>query len=353
MLQIFSRSFNTVSCNNTVRKTAFIVIAVSLISGCVFKANQSELNARYVNLKSTPFFPQSDYQCGPAALSTLLVSSGVQVTPNSLVAKVYIPKRKGSLQIEMIAATREYGRVPYLLNPVFSNIVDELHQGRPVLVFQNLGWRIKPVWHYAVVIGYDPDAEELLLRSGTTANKRLSVNKFMRSWQRAGSWAFVALKPGEFPVNVDFNRYFQALTDMSNNASMQFMLELYLITSKQFTDKPIVWFALANSYLELNKYSQAVDAYLHVLTLDSNHIATRNNLAYGLAMLSCHDQALEQAFEAVRLSTLRNQFELESRNTLNQIMKMINERTDSSNSCEMISDPAIVQSGKRVTRPFK
>ena len=311
MLQIFSRNSNLSSRTITVRKTVYLIIAVSLISGCVFKANQSEFNASYVNLSSTPFFPQSDYQCGPAALSTLLVSGGVNVTPNELVTKVYIPKRKGSLQIEMIAATREYGRVPYILKPSFSNIIEELHQGRPVLVFQNLRWRIKPAWHYAVVIGFDPDTEEFLLRSGTTANKRLSINKFMRSWQRAGSWALVALKPGELPVDVDFDRYFRALTDMSNNSTTQFMHELYLKASKHFTEKSILWFALANSHVELDEYSKAIEAYAAVLALDSNHIAARNNLAYSLSMLACHDQALEHALEAVRLSELGNQFELD------------------------------------------
>ena len=67
-------------------------------------------------------------------------------------------------------------------------------------------------------------------------------------------------------------------------------------------------------------------------------IPSRNNLAYSLSMLACHDQALEHALEAVRLSELGNQFELESHNTLNQIMKMINERTDHSDNCKLVSD---------------
>ena len=331
MLQIFSRNYNLA------RKTAYCIIVVSLISGCVFNTSQSDLNVDYVNLESVPFFPQSEYQCGPAALSTLLVSSGVQVLPRDLVAKVYIPERKGSLQIEMIAATREYGRIPYLLNPELSDIIDELHQGRPVLVFQNLGWRIKPVWHYAVVIGYDPDAEELLLRSGTNAERRLSVNRFLRSWQHADSWAFVALKPGELPINVDVDRYFKALTDMSVNTSTNFMLELYLKTSEHFPDKSFVWFALGNTYLQLNKGEQAVGAYLQVLKIDPDHIAARNNLAYILSQLSCHNQALEQGKEAVRLSALAQQYEQQSNDTLMQIKANINHRDGDTSNCKLES----------------
>jgi len=53
-----------------------------------------------VELKAVPFFPQAEYQCGPAALATLLVSSGVSTTPEALVPQVYLPARKGSLRLK-------------------------------------------------------------------------------------------------------------------------------------------------------------------------------------------------------------------------------------------------------------
>ncbi|HKK22781.1 MAG TPA: hypothetical protein VJ947_03765, partial [Pseudohaliea sp.] len=44
-----------------------------------------------VELDATPFFPQQRYQCGPAALATVLSASGVPVEPAALVDEVYIP----------------------------------------------------------------------------------------------------------------------------------------------------------------------------------------------------------------------------------------------------------------------
>ena len=70
-----------------------------------------------VELESTPFFPQSDYQCGPAALATVLAADGVDVTADQLVSEVYLPGRRGSLQVALIAATRARGRLPYTLPP--------------------------------------------------------------------------------------------------------------------------------------------------------------------------------------------------------------------------------------------
>src|SRR5215212_8494513 len=67
--------------------------------------------AQRVELTAVPFFPQEDYQCGPAALATVLKHSGVDVTPDPLVSQVFLPARQGSLQLEMLAAARRYGRV--------------------------------------------------------------------------------------------------------------------------------------------------------------------------------------------------------------------------------------------------
>ena len=61
---------------------------------------------RAIELDATPFFPQEEFQCGPAALATLLVASGVAVTPEALAPEVFIPVREGSLSIELIGAAR-------------------------------------------------------------------------------------------------------------------------------------------------------------------------------------------------------------------------------------------------------
>ncbi len=146
--------------------------AALVLAGCAARGPQlppvtaSGLPAR-VELESTPFFPQQDYQCGPAALATVLVASGAQVAPDELVAEIYLPGRKGSLQAELIAATRARGRLPYLLPPSFDDLLAQLAAGHPVLVLQKTGAGPWPGWHYAVVIGYDAPRDRLLLRSGT------------------------------------------------------------------------------------------------------------------------------------------------------------------------------------------
>ena len=72
------------------------------LSGCALILQQSRaLVARppvdlpiQVELTEVSFFPQEDFQCGPAALAMVLNASNIRVTPEELVDQVYIPARK-------------------------------------------------------------------------------------------------------------------------------------------------------------------------------------------------------------------------------------------------------------------
>ena len=85
--------------------------------------------------------------------------------------QVYLPERKGSLQVEMLAAARRHGMVSYQLAPRFEDLLREIAAGTPVIVLQNLGV-FSGGWHYAVAIGYDYDSGQLILRSGDAGARR-------------------------------------------------------------------------------------------------------------------------------------------------------------------------------------
>ena len=100
-----------------------------------------------VELSQTPFFPQTEHQCGPAALATVLQPHHVDVSPQTLSSQLYIPAREGSLQVEMAVTARRYGMLPYPLNPEFADLLAEIAAGHPVLVLQNLRFDWWPQWH--------------------------------------------------------------------------------------------------------------------------------------------------------------------------------------------------------------
>ena len=182
------------------------VCAALWLSGCATPqvsalATQwpQELPAQ-VQLSNTPFFAQNDFECGPASLAMAFAAAGVPVTPDALVEQVYLPGRKGALQVEMLASTRRNGLLPYVLAPALDAVLREVAAGRPVVVFQNLSLPVYPVWHYAVVIGFDRERNLLHLHSGTSENTEISLYAFERTWERGGYWAMVALQPDVLPA---------------------------------------------------------------------------------------------------------------------------------------------------------
>jgi tetratricopeptide (TPR) repeat protein len=191
----------------------FICALAAVLQGCAGIAPQTAalldglpagLPER-VELSAVPFFPQAEYQCGPAALATLLVSSGVKTTPEALVPQVYLPARKGSLQVEMLAAARRHGTVSYQLAPSFVDVMRELAAGTPVILLQNLGF--SEGWHYAVAVGYDYKLGMMILRLGVTEREEMPFAVHEAVWKRSGYWAMVAVPPGRRPATADESRW--------------------------------------------------------------------------------------------------------------------------------------------------
>ena len=185
---------------------AGVLVSMVLVAGCAtpqasaLRERPSSALPLQAELAAVPFFPQQEFQCGPAALGTALVHAGVATSPAALVPQVYLPGREGSLQMEMLAATRRHGRVAYRLAPRLDHLLTEIASGNPVIVLQNLSFAFVPVWHYAVIIGYDRDREEIVLRSGTVRRLAMSLSTFERTWARGDHWAMVVLPPRQLPA---------------------------------------------------------------------------------------------------------------------------------------------------------
>jgi hypothetical protein len=236
-----------------------------------------------VELSATPFYPQDAYQCGPAALATILTASGVPVTPADLSPEVYLPGRHGSLQLELLAASRRHGRLPYEISDGLSGLLAELHSGRPVLVMQNLGWKRWPAWHYAVVVGALDAPDRFVLRSGPKERLVVPARSFLRNWQGGASWALVVLRPGEMPARVERRAYLKAAAALETAGQPESARAAYRAALRQWPGDPVARLGLGNSAFALGEWGEAEVTYRHLLDDDPGHAIARNNLAQVLA----------------------------------------------------------------------
>ncbi len=287
-------------------------LAGALLAGCAGQRQPqlerylpaAEPAARAVELAETPFFPQDAYQCGPAALATVLVASAVQITPDALTPQIYLPSRRGSLQPELIAAVRRQQRLPYVVPPDPRALLAEVGAGRPVLVMQNLGLSWLPVWHYAVVIGYDPVRDQVVLRSATTRRKVMASRFFLRSWSLAQNWALLVLKPDELPANPDPLPFLQAAAGLEATGNFAAALAAYQTALTRWPDDRHARLGEANSYLGLRQAGLAEDRYRQLLLIQADDPVALNNLAEALAAQGCVSEARETIATALALPQL-------------------------------------------------
>lgn len=240
-----------------------------------------------------PFHPQTEYQCGPAALATVLGASGVAVTPEALAPQVYLPGREGSLQLELVGATRRAGRIPYVIAREPQAVFAELAAGRPVLVLQNLLVRTVPRWHYAVVVGADPQRERIILNSGAQRGLALRAPTFLRTWDWAGRWGLVVLRPGELPAQADPAAYLAAVADFEAVAGTAAARPAYLAALQRWPEDARVHLALGNHAHAAGDGRAAVAHYRTGWTLAPGDPVLGNNYASVLGELGCRTQALQ------------------------------------------------------------
>lgn len=256
------------------------------LAGCAgIPENVRELphEAVHVELTDTPFYAQSQFQCGPAALTTVLQSSGADVELDDISAKVFLPGREGSLQVEMLAATRTSGRLPYRIDGTLKALAAELDAGRPVVVLQNLGVAAIPRWHYAVVIGIDGERERVILRSGQERRRETPLSVFLRTWSRSEFWAIVTLRPGELPTNVDKARYFSAVVGLEQAGQPTAAALAWQTATRHWPGDATARFGLGNARFALREFPAAERHYLEALARAPDLVVARNNLALAQA----------------------------------------------------------------------
>jgi tetratricopeptide (TPR) repeat protein len=253
-------------------------------------------------LTQVPFFPQEKYQCGPAALATVLQASGIETSPEELVTEVYLPGRKGSLQVELVAAARTRDRIAYPVTQDLPSLLRQIAADTPVLVMENLGVKLVPIWHYAVVVGYDLEAGTLVLRSGTKQRRVVGMRRFMSTWNRAQRWGLAVLEPDRLPAEAQPDRYVAAAAGLEAVGRLDAAKQAYVRAHEQWPDSVWPQLGLANLSYRRGELQAAENGYLAALALDPRNVVAHNNLAEILSDRGCATQARAHVDRAAALA---------------------------------------------------
>ncbi|MDM7941468.1 MAG: PA2778 family cysteine peptidase [Hydrogenophaga sp.] len=264
---------------------AGVVLCGLLLGGCATPPQSAELQRSWpdrlppqVLLEQVPFHPQDDLLCGPATLAMVAQSAGSSVTPEQLTPQVYLPGREGALQTEMLAATRRQGLVAYPLAPDLQTVLTEVASGHPVLVLQNLSLPFSPMWHYAVVIGYDRTARQVMLHSGTTARLPMPMSTFENTWARSSHWAVRVTRPDQLPVTARPDDWAVAVAALERSSPLA-ARTAYATGLQRWPQHRISLLGLGNAAYALGQRDEAARAFAATTQAHPDFADAWNNLA--------------------------------------------------------------------------
>ncbi len=234
---------------------------------------------RKAELDNVPFIEQSDRgYCGPSALAMALGAAGSDTGVEVLAQEVYQKQGRGSLQADLIAASRRRGRLVVQIEGL-ENLLKEVAAGHPVIVFENLALSWWPQWHYSVVVGYDLDAQELVRHSGKEAFLRESLNRFERGWQLGGYWGLVVLPPSELAAGAGEIGNLQAAAGLEQAGYRRESETAYRHILKRWPGSLGALIGLANVAYQRKDYRTAVSHLTRAVKKHPQSVAAKHNLA--------------------------------------------------------------------------
>lgn len=281
------------------RRLALAAALPFMVSGCAALIPQTvDLRTQWpagvpqrVELDAVPFFPQDEFQCGPASLAMVLAHSGVAVLPEALVGQVWLPSRQGSLQLEMLATPRRHGRVGYRLAPRYADLLREVAAGNPVVVLQDVG-PLLPQWHYAVVNGFDYATGTIYLRSGLQVRQAMSFSAFERTWLAGKYWAMVVQAPDRIADTATEERWLDALLALARGGDHETAVKGYRAALQRWPDSLPAAVGLANHLHARGTLDEAAVVLRAAMQRHPQSVIVMNNLAQTLSDLGRHAEAL-------------------------------------------------------------
>lgn len=281
----------------------FLLLLLLISGGCSLHSGvlpPAPGQSERVDIREVPFYPQEEYLCGPAALAMALTWSGQLTAPDDLVDSVYTPGKKGSFQSEMVSAARRQGRIAYPFKGQ-EQLVAELAAGNPAVVLQNLALSWFPQWHYAVAVGYDRPANEVILNTGVHERRRESFRVFENTWGRSEFWGLLVLPPDRLPAMAEEGAWLKAAVGLERAKAVAEAHTAYVTAANRWPQSHDAWMGVGNTAYALGDMAASEAAFRRATGIRPDDGIAFNNLAHVLAESGRRDEAVDAAKKAIAI----------------------------------------------------
>jgi len=169
-----------------------LVVLLSSFYSCAGPSSDlSGQPARVID--GVPFFPQEEYQCGPASLAGVLNFYGWKVSPAEIAAEIFSRQARGTLDMDMVFYARKKGLKAEKYRGTFEDLQGQINSRRPVIVLIDQGFWVYQSHHFMVVVGYDEGG--IIVNSGKEERKFISRDSFSKTWEKTKFWTLRITPP--------------------------------------------------------------------------------------------------------------------------------------------------------------
>ncbi|MFM6928456.1 MAG: PA2778 family cysteine peptidase [Bdellovibrio sp.] len=245
-------------------RALFPVLLGFLVLGCASATPQIDkilgehnISPNSKLIENVPFIQQQVGHCGPATLAMVLNWAGQNISADNLAKQVFTPGLNGSLQSDMISASRRLGMMAVPIEG-FNALLEEIKAGHPVIVFENLSVSWLPQWHYAVVFGYDLPDRKIIMHSGPEAFKRWDMQTFERSWMLGNYWGLVVLPAGQLAATASELSHGVAASALESIGRSEAAAIAYRSILQRWSKNLVAQVGLANIAFTRKRYQEAV-----------------------------------------------------------------------------------------------
>lgn len=267
------------------RDGILLIILSLLLSACTSVTIPTKETLKQHNIsdyhiiENVPVIQQKEHYCGPAALATLIQHSGLSLSQDEAAEMVYTQGRKGTFQHDIISAIQ---RLNLLAVPVrtSTDLMIEIADNHPVLIFQNLGLSWYPMWHYSVITGYDLGEEDFYIHDGRNPAHWRSMYALLRTWKKTENWGYIAVKPGTIPKTATLEELLQSTAQLEVAGFLESAKTSYKAMIDHFPNAYAAHFGLGNVAMAQDDPKSAEKHYQDALKIKADWLPAINNLAY-------------------------------------------------------------------------
>ncbi len=171
--------------------SSLILCLISLFLSCSTTENLQSSQLSTI-IKNVPFYPQEDYQCGPASLAGVMNYWGIQVTPQDIREEVFSQTARGTLNIDLLLYAQGKGLVAKQYAGSLDDLKANINKGIPLIILVDYGFSLFQRNHFMVVVGYSNKG--VIANSGKFKELFISEDDFLKKWGKTDYWTLLITK---------------------------------------------------------------------------------------------------------------------------------------------------------------